>query len=202
MSNISIANSYVRRARMGGSPRPSFGIGTVRAGGTGMTVNGQRITIPEARRRIRSLRAGVKANATKILKAAAEPLVEKWKENIDAEGWGPSGSAAAISAEASEGYQGVAEELGAQSTGRYYNSIMSEVDSDLEVHVGSNIPRPSGRGLTQWSYPEALEFGTSVAPAFPTLRPALDEAGPEMEKKTREIFYTMCDRYLMLGTGM
>lgn len=185
--------SQVRRAGgYGQSARAGWGLSTIRMGGPGQT-----ITIQEARRRIRSLKKGVRNKASEMLKAAGEVLRDEWRENIAGMGWtGTSGFE--YLDEEDEDRSGLREEGSSleRSTGRYYNSIAVEVDSDLEVHVGSTIPRPSGRGLRVISYPEALEFGTAVADAYPTLRPALDTAGPAMERKTKEVFDALCDGYL------
>jgi len=211
MPPLSMGGSNIRSASgFGASARRGWGLQSVRAGGPGQT-----ITIQEARRRIRKLRLNVRKNAARMLMAAAQPLVDQWKDNIAAEGWAGSGldiGGIFDDEEAAEtrrsGY--TLEEAGegeAGSTGRYYDSIKSEVDSDLEVHVGSTIPRPSGRGLKTWSYPEALEYGTSRAQAYPTLRPALDMAGPEMERESKRLFdqflaATLMERFTIPGNEL
>jgi hypothetical protein len=144
----------------------------------------------------------IRKNAAKILKKGGEILADQWRENIDLESWNPE--------TAMQGAEEFVKATGmgdvsrikdvSKSTGRYYRSIMVEVSNDLEVHVGSNIPRPSGRGLTQVSYPELLEFGTVNFEAIPTLRPAIDEAGPAMEREMRKAFDGMNTAYLLRGT--
>lgn len=174
----------------GPTARKGWGISTVRMS------NGRAITIAEARRRVRAMKNGVVKKAALMLRAAAEPLAEQWRDNIAAEGWGPGGSE-----EGDDELTALFEERGLEygteggSTGRYYNSIAVEVTDDLEVHVGSTIPRPSGRGLRSWSYPEALEYGTSKAEARPTLGPAIEQAGPKMESKSSAVFNALLDGY-------
>jgi hypothetical protein len=187
------------RASFGPSARPGWGFAPVR-----MTPN--TITIAEARRRLKTLKANVRNNATRLLKEAGEILADEWRENIADQGWGPDGGVALegdteLLEEFRERGLDVAEtESG--STGRYYRSIAVEVDSELEVHVGSTIPRPSGRGLRRWSYPEILEFGSSNMAARPTLRPAIDSAGPAMIRRTQQLHGTLLKRFLMDGAPM
>jgi len=158
-------------------------------GFTGMSSMGPAITVREFRRRVRGLKTGVRRRAREMLYAAAEPLRDQWRENIAARGWTGEGGV-------TEGAFGNEMEYESLSSGRYYNSIVIQATADLELEVGSNIPRPSGRGLTSWSYPEALEYGTSRAPAFPTMTPAFDEAGPKMESKAKEIFDALVLGYM------
>jgi hypothetical protein len=197
--------SDIRRAQGAGpSARKGWGLSTIRMGGVGQT-----LTLEEGRRRIASLRTGVKDKASAMLMAAAIPLKEKWKDNIAAEGWtGTAGFEQLHEEDEEVRWSSMRLEKAGKpsSTGRYYNSIEAEVDSQMEVHVGSTIPRPSGRGLRRWSYPEALELGF-VHPLsgdfiqIPTLRPAIDEVGDVMEKKTMDVFSSICDAYLMGKPG-
>lgn len=182
------------RSGFGSSARSGWGVAPVRGGNTIMPA--------EAKRRIANLRMHVRKNATRMLKEAGEILAKQWRENIEGMGWGPNGFGDALDAEdearfASLGLQ-EAKDV-SRSTGRYYRSIAVEVDSELEVHVGSTIPRPSGRSLRSWSYPEALEYGTSTAEAYPTLRPAIDEAGPAMQDATDRVHRVLLQRFLMGG---
>jgi hypothetical protein len=140
----------------------------------------------------------LKEKATAMLLEASEELVDEWKLQIDAEGYGPeslSGGDLGLREESVEFIEGKTS----RSTGRYYNSIENEVDQDLEVHIGSNIPRPSGRGLEEASYPELLEYGTSQFEGMFILQHALDEAGPAMEAETVRIFNILLNRTLMQG---
>lgn len=196
-----MGSSRIRKNVSGGTPgaRYGWGLTTVHAG------YGNTISIGEARRRLRTLSATLHQKATAFLEETADLLVDQWKENIAAEGWG-GGTGAEELASAFEQEDLTAAERGftegpkgTVSTGRYYNSIRREVDHDLEIHIGSTIPRPSGRGLKRISYPEALEFGTSVAEAYPTLRPALDEVGPTMEKRTQVLFRRLLEQTLIQG---
>lgn len=165
---------------------------------------GQALTPRQAQHRIRALRVGIIRRANEILQAAAVPLHNRWKANIAARGW--VGDMEFGDDESPwEGSNIPEVEIGGggeYSTGRYYNSITTEVSNRMEVHVGSTIPRPSGRGLRVWSYPEALEFGTQKMPAMPTLRPALDSEGPAMERKSREVFNALAELYLMGGPNL
>jgi hypothetical protein len=195
--------------QMGPSPirgptaRKGWGLKPVRMGGPGQT-----ITLQEGRRRIANLRKGVKDKAAAMLMAAALPLKEAWKENIVAETWTGTAGFEMLHDEDDVRWSSMRFEEAAKnsSTGRYLNSIEAEVDSKLEVHVGSTIPRPSGRGLRRWSYPEALEFGfihpiSGEFIQFPTLQPALDSEGPKMEAETRRVFDQICAGYLMKKPG-
>lgn len=176
-----------------GGSRAGWGISNPGFGSVGF---GEVLTLRQAQYRVRNLRLAVRKKAHEMLEAAAEPLRAQWRENIAAMGWTGTSGFELLDEDDQDRSNLRDDDDGSASSGRYYNSIAIEVDSALEVHVGSTIPRPSGRGLTTWSYPEALEFGTSVAPAYPTLRPALDQAGPAMESKSREVFEALAAGYL------
>jgi len=196
-AGINIGPSDIRRVqdnrRLGGNYKQGWGLETISMGST--------LTVPEARRRIRMLAGMLKEKATEMLLEASGELVDEWKLQIDAEGYGPSGSGGEIGLRG-ESLERLDEEISGssnKSTGRYYHSIRNEVDQDLEVHVGSDIPRPSGRGLEEASYPELLEFGTSQFEGMYILTHALEEAGPAMEAETVRIFNILLKRTLMQG---
>ena len=183
------------RQSFGRSARPGWGLKPVTVGGPGKV-----LTLEQARARIRELRSNIRNNAKRMLTEAGNILADQWRENIAAENWGPGGEAESgdeklMSVFARHGLD-VAQTAGG-STGRYYNSIAVEVADDLEVHVGSTIPRPSGRGLRRWSYPEILEYGSSQMAARPTFRPAIDTAGPKMIARTEQIHRVLIERVLM-----
>jgi len=192
---VKIGNSDIRRVqggqRMGGNYRQGWGLETVTMGTT--------LTVPEARRRLRNLADSLKDQATGILLGAAHVLVDEWKLQIDAEGYGPESATGGEALGLREESVEFLEDKASRSTGRYYNSIRAEVDQDLEVHVGSDIPRPSGRGLEEAAYPELLEFGTSQFEGMYILTHALEEAGPVMEDETVRVFNILLNRTLMQG---
>lgn len=102
-------------------------------------------------RRIRRMHDAVGSRALVTAgEAAAQPLVNAWKENIQA-------------------YPVIL-------TGTYLRSVhheVGDVDRDqVEILVGTDIVDPP--------YPLFLEFGTRYMSARPTARPAYDESQDEM----------------------
>ena len=195
-AGINIGPSDIRRVqdntRRGGSYKQGWGLETVTMGTT--------LSVPEARRRLRQLGSVLKDKATEMLLEASKELVDEWKLQIDAEGYGPESATGGSDLGLREESVEFLEEKTSRTTGRYYNSIRNKVDQDLEVHVGSDIPRPSGRGLEVASYPELLEYGTSQFEGMYILTHALAEAAPAMEAETVRIYNILLKRVLMQGS--
>lgn len=192
IGGVNVGNSDIRRVsqgqRIGGSHRQGWGISTVSMSTT--------ITPQEAKRRIRMLRENIRDMGNGILLGAAHLLKDQWKYEIDAEGYGPSASGGELGLR-TEVQESI--EAASRSTGRYYDSIEAEVDQDLQIHVGSTIPRPSGRGLEQASYPELLEYGTSKFEGMFILKHALDAVRPDMEAATFGVYSAILKQTLMEG---
>lgn len=76
---------------------------------------GQILSLPEARRRLRATRRGLRRRAVQYLDKGAELLETTWKRHVRERAF---------------------------ATGRYHDSIRREVTGDLEVHVGSDAVNP------------------------------------------------------------
>lgn len=127
------------------------------ASGNGQLMSATFTSLAPARMRLAEAVAKIQVEMREMLLAAGLPLETRWKELVLER---------------------------AYRSGRYYDSIHTEVDDNFNIIVGSDAVNDDGD-----PYPIYLEYGTQYMAARPTWRPAIDEASPEAHAQAELVWF-------------